>query len=223
VNHFRQIATGIDTSSIRAMLEAHPLIWNGWMDKHETPKIHGVSPRLVGPDMPFWDGIRDGRFREALFIRWFVRDSVALPWSSEPRKPFDCKPPLGETAPWTRDTVNAIADIVKPVEVGAIYLVNVNAGQRIWPHTDGLPNCSRCIALSATECRYARRYPERFHLVITSNPDCWMESGGERVCMLPGELWWFDWRVEHGVTNEGNTDRVHLLFDAVTSNSGRSQ
>ena len=204
------------------MLESHPELWDGWMDKHETPKmrrfreIYGVNPLLVGPDMPFWDGIRDGCFREALFIRWFVRDTVALPWSSGPRKPFECKPPVGEIAPWTRDTVNTIVDIVKPVEVGAIYLVSLNAGMRIEPHTDGLPNCSRCVALGETECRYTQRYSHRFHLVIASNPDCWMEAGGERVCMLPGELWWFNSRAEHSVTNAGNTDRIHLLFDART-------
>ena len=214
LRHFRRIATGIDTSSIRGVLQAHPELWDGWMHKHETPKMFGVKPRLVGPEMPLWDGIRDGRFREALFIRWFVRDSVSLPWSSGQRKPMECKPSLDEIAPWTRDTVNAIVDIVKPIEVGAIDLVNLHAGERIWPHTDGPPECSRCKVVGATECRYVRRYPQRFHLVITSNPNCWMEAGGERVCMAPGELWWFNWGVEHSVTNAGKTDRIHLILDA---------
>jgi hypothetical protein len=53
-----------------------------------------------------------------------------------PGRPGNAVLSLDEIAPWTRDTVNAIVDIVKPIEVGAIDLVNLHAGERIWPHTD---------------------------------------------------------------------------------------
>jgi hypothetical protein len=157
MNHFRRIACDIDTSSIRAFLDSQPEIWNGWMDKHETPIVHGVKPRLVGPEMPFWDGIRDGRFREALFLRWFAG----------PHKPMECAPDIALIAQWARSTVSTIAALVGATEIGCIDLVNLRAGERIWPHVDGPPECSRCRAAGVSMCQYVKRYPHRFHCVIT--------------------------------------------------------
>lgn len=61
---------------------------------------------------------------------------------------------------------------------------------------------------------YFHRYPNRFHCVVTSNAECVFTAGDEAVCMEPGELWWFDQKVMHGVVNGGSTDRVHLILDA---------
>jgi hypothetical protein len=128
----------------------------------------------------------------------------------------DCAPGLDSVAEWARDTVSAIAALIGARDLGHITLIMMRAATTLPPHTDGMGGgkCARCQAVGASQCLYFARFPNRFHCVITSNSDCWFEAGGETVCMRPGELWWFNQKVEHGVRNAGNTDRIHLLFDA---------
>lgn len=205
MKHFRRIACGIDTSALRAFLDHHPELWGGWMRKHETPTMHGVKPRMVG-ELPFAEAIREGKYREALFLRWVIRSGQFL----------DCAPGIDEAAPWARDTLSTIAALIRSTEIGKISLVRLRNGEAVPPHIDGGTGgvCADCQASEASECQYFTRYPNRFHCVITSNPDCWFVAGGEKVCMAPGELWWFNQKVEHGVTNAGTADRIHLIVDA---------
>lgn len=79
-----------------------------------------------------------------------------------------------------------------------VMVVKLKAGGRILRHAD------TGAYAAATE---------RYHAVIQTNPQAWLESGGERVNMPAGSVWWFDKHVEHAGANLGATDRIHLIVD----------
>lgn len=187
------------------MLDQHPELWDGWMPKYGASMMHGVKPRLAG-ELPLWEAMYNDDYREALFLRWVIKQNECL----------DCAPEIGSIAQWARDTVSTIAALTGAMEIGKISIIRLRAGGRILPHVDGMGSrvCDICQAARASQCMYFKRYPNRLHLAIASNPECLFEAGGETVCMAPGELWVFNQRVQHGVTNAGSTDRIHLLFDA---------
>lgn len=54
---------------------------------------------------------------------------------------------------------------------------------------------------------------ERYHAVLQTNQWASLESGGERINLPAGSVWWFDKHVEHSGRNDGATDRVHLIVD----------
>lgn len=184
MKHFRLIASDIDISSIRTFLNQHPELWTGWAYRQETPTVHGVKARLLGnPNLSWREAWKEG-VREGLFLRWLFGSGA---------------PDINSAAEWARDTLKAIAALTGATEIGRICLAKLQPGGRIPPHTDEGP--------------YIERFPYRFHCTITSNAACWFECGGERVRMAAGELWWFNQKVKHQVLNQGNTDRIHLLFD----------
>lgn len=215
MRNFRRVAAGIDTSGIHSYLEAHPTLWQNWMDpeQHDAIKAaHGVWPRLQSdPRYSLREAIMRGA-RETLLLRYLVRG----------RKPLDCAPDIDALATWARGTVSTVADLLGATDVGGVALAKVDPGEGVGPHVDagGSWLCKRCRRAGAADCRYFARYQYRYHCVITTNPDCWFECGGERVHMAQGELWWFDNRAVHSVQNDGRTARVHLIVDARTQSGG---
>lgn len=103
-----------------------------------------------------------------------------------------------EQLPCVYDLLCRASLAVRARDIGRLMIVKLRQGGRVTPHRD--------------EGGYAR-YFARFHLVLSSSPDCWFHAGGERVNMAPGELWWFNHQVEHEVRN-GGPDRIHLIMDA---------
>lgn len=59
----------------------------------------------------------------------------------------------------------------------------------------------------------------RVHVPLMTNPDCWhlFESEGVKVHMEAGGAYSFDTEARHAFGNDGNTPRVHLLFDVYRS------
>lgn len=76
-------------------------------------------------------------------------------------------------------------------------LVNLPPGHRVYTHRD-------------RGDYYAVR--NRFHLILKSEGS-WMRCGDEELRMRPGEFWWFDNKEVHEASNDGTTDRLHLIFD----------
>lgn len=105
--------------------------------------------------------------------------------------------PTLERLPETVALIRFAFEFLRAREVGRMMLVRLAEGGWIRPHVD--------------EGAYAR-YFARFHLVLESNHDCIFRAGEERVCMAPGELWWFNHQVEHSVLNKGAA-RIHLIMD----------
>jgi aspartyl/asparaginyl beta-hydroxylase (cupin superfamily) len=77
-------------------------------------------------------------------------------------------------------------------------IVSLPAGRRVYPHVD--------------RGEYYR-VRDRYHLVLKSTRGSWLKAGDEDVRMQEGELWWFDNKQMHEAFNDGDEDRIHLIFD----------
>jgi aspartyl/asparaginyl beta-hydroxylase (cupin superfamily) len=81
---------------------------------------------------------------------------------------------------------------------GRAKIVCLPAGRRVYPHID-------------RGDYYAVR--DRYHLVLRSAAGSWLKAGDEEVRMQQGELWWFDNKQLHEAFNDGDQDRIHMIFD----------
>ncbi|WP_420346413.1 aspartyl/asparaginyl beta-hydroxylase domain-containing protein [Pelagibius sp.] len=77
-------------------------------------------------------------------------------------------------------------------------IVCLPAGRRVYPHID-------------RGDYYKVR--NRYHLVLRSAKGSWLKAGDEEVRMQEGELWWFDNKQVHEAFNDGDQDRIHMIFD----------
>lgn len=86
--------------------------------------------------------------------------------------------------------------------LGRAKIVCLPAARRVYPHVD-------------RGAYYAVR--NRYHLVLRSSAGSWLRAGDEEVRMREGELWWFDNKQVHEANNDGDQDRIHLIFDMLPS------
>jgi len=77
-------------------------------------------------------------------------------------------------------------------------IVCLPAGRRVYPHID--------------RGEYYR-LRGRYHLVLKSTTGSWLKAGDEELRMREGELWWFDNDQMHEAHNDGDEDRIHIIFD----------
>jgi len=77
-------------------------------------------------------------------------------------------------------------------------LVKLKPGGQVKPHVD--------------EGLYAS-CTERFHYVVETNTGAVYSVDGVDEHLPVGTLWWFDKTKEHWAFNNGQTDRIHLIFD----------
>lgn len=87
---------------------------------------------------------------------------------------------------------------VRQSDLGRARIVCLPAGSRVYPHID--------------RGEYYR-LRGRYHCVLKSTAGSWMRAGDEVVRMREGELWWFDNDQVHEAVNDGDEDRIHLIFD----------
>lgn len=102
--------------------------------------------------------------------------------------------------PACSELVIAALKAIGATEVGYVMVVKLKAGGEVTPHVDEGP--------------YSDHFT-RFHLVLSTNKLCIFHSGDEWQRMRAGELWQFDHKARHEFFNHGDTDRIHIIFDAV--------
>jgi aspartyl/asparaginyl beta-hydroxylase (cupin superfamily) len=83
-------------------------------------------------------------------------------------------------------------------ELSRAKIVCLPAGRRVYPHID--------------RGEYYR-LRNRYHLVLKSTHGSWLKAADEEVRMREGELWWFDNDQPHEAHNDGDEDRIHMIFD----------
>jgi aspartyl/asparaginyl beta-hydroxylase (cupin superfamily) len=81
---------------------------------------------------------------------------------------------------------------------GRAKIVNLPPGKRVYPHIDR----GQYYFVHA-----------RFHLVLSSPDGSTLRAGDETQRMHNGELWWFDNNQVHEAWNDGEANRIHLIFD----------
>ena len=82
--------------------------------------------------------------------------------------------------------------------LGRAKIVCLPVGRRVHPHIDRGEY-------------YAVR--DRYHFVLRSSFGSWLKAGNEEVRMQEGGLWWFDNKQVHEAYNDGEQDRIHMIFD----------
>jgi GNAT superfamily N-acetyltransferase len=100
------------------------------------------------------------------------------------------------------DLMRQALEAIGADELGYVMVVKLKAGGVVTPHIDEGP--------------YSDHFT-RFHLVLSTNEFCKFSSGLEVCHLKAGELWQFDHKAIHNFMNAGDTDRIHIIFDAVPS------
>ncbi len=77
-------------------------------------------------------------------------------------------------------------------------IVCLPAGRKVYPHID--------------RGEYYK-LRGRYHMILKSTAGSWMKAGDEEIRMNEGELWWFDNNQVHEAHNDGDQDRIHIIFD----------
>jgi len=110
--------------------------------------------------------------------------------------------PAYKTLTEARALIMPLMTRVEGERLGRCMINKIAPGGRIFPHADTPAHAA---------------YYDRFHIVLASNDQSIFRAGDETVQMRAGEVWWFDNAQEHEVTNNGATDRIHLIVDIRTS------
>ena len=87
-------------------------------------------------------------------------------------------------------------------ELSRAKIVCLPAGRRVYSHID--------------RGDYYR-LRNRYHLVLKSTHGSWLKAADEETRMGEGELWWFDNDQPHEAFNDGDEDRIHMIFDLLPS------
>jgi hypothetical protein len=56
----------------------------------------------------------------------------------------------------------------------------------------------------------------RIHVPLTTNENAFMIAGGQRYHLAVGSAYLIDTRIEHAISNDGETPRIHFMFDVRT-------
>lgn len=96
--------------------------------------------------------------------------------------------------PYFREVLDAFETPLKTVR-----LMRLTPGSQIREH------CDHDLAADWGEAR--------IHIPITTNPGVTFLLNRKPVAMQPGEAWYLRLADPHAVTNDGETDRVHLVID----------
>jgi hypothetical protein len=108
--------------------------------------------------------------------------------------------------PLFKDELDRIENHLKSIidEDGFVFraiLVKLPAGNKVLPHIDKGKSFN---------------IPRRIHLAITTNSQCFFTVGDITKNLKIGELWEINNNgIMHSVTNDGDTDRIHLILDWV--------
>ena len=88
--------------------------------------------------------------------------------------------------------------VKQDAELGRGKIVRLMPGRRVYPHID--------------RGEYYR-VRDRYHLILQSSAGSYLKAGDEEVRMREGELWWFDNNTMHEANNDGDAERIHMIFD----------
>lgn len=133
---------------------------------------------------------------KCVILRWCKSLDLNSAFTEIPAFNF---PAMGKL-PSVHELIQYTLHRVSASELGRVLIVSLCPSGRILPHAD--------------EGTYADYY-ERFHIALNSEEGSHFKCGDETVHMKTGELWYFNHKAEHEVSNLSSEPRVHLIIDAL--------
>jgi hypothetical protein len=106
--------------------------------------------------------------------------------------------PMLESCPYFREVLDTFACPLR-----AVRLMRLTPGSRIKEHTDHELSIEEGTA--------------RFHIPVTTNGDVEFYLNRSRVILEAGSAWYLRLSDPHSVYNGGQSDRVHMVVDAVVN------
>lgn len=109
--------------------------------------------------------------------------------------------PAAAALPQARPILLDLMRRLEAYQLDRVIITRLKPGGVILPHADN-------------EGAYVHDpHRHRYHVVLQGLPGSLYRTGNETVCMLTGEVYWFDALTEHEVVNNSSDDRIHLLAD----------
>lgn len=195
MQHFYRLGTGLDTRPLMLAIRRRPELW-----QEDTFLRHY-------PQGPFGQ-------TETIMLRFPVKvqfdgpdadEKIAL-YKANQLPGFDQHEsidyPAYKLLPEARMLVMGVFKAVDGERLGRVMVNKVAPGGRIFRHADTPEHAN---------------YYSRFHICLDSRPGARFLCADEEVYMAPGEVWWFNNKLEHEVVNNSDHDRIHIVMDARTS------
>lgn len=158
---------------------------------HEIASVDDAFGQVTGRQ----DKIAVQREALAVPLRGVRKSAVG---DREPRDVHESRWTSGSARfPLARQFLEEIAQ-AEDSNLGRAKIVCLPAGKRVYPHID-------------RGAYYRAR--NRYHFVLKSTKGSWLKAADEEVRMREGELWWFDNDQMHEAFNDGDEDRIHMIFD----------
>lgn len=184
MKNFRKITQGIDTMKLLLAIQRRPELWK------EDTYLRDY------PQGPFGEV-------ESIMLRFPVKSVVETEKELQDHlsrydQHENVDQPAYKVLTEARPMVMNLMAYVGGERLGRVMINKIAPGGRVFPHADTPVHAN---------------YWDRFHIVLESSPGVVFRCGEEQVYMAPGEIWWFQNAIEHAVTNNSASDRVHMIID----------
>ena len=188
MKHFLKISQGIDVMPLRMAIARRPELWR------EDTYLRDY------PQGPFGE-------IESIMLRFPVKSVLeteqALKEHAETHDQHECIDyPAYKLLTEARPLVMNLMTYTGGERLGRVMINKIMPGGRIHPHADTPAHAD---------------YYSRFHINLAGSPGCVFRCDDEQVYMAPGELWWFNNKLEHEVINNAAEERISMVIDIRTS------
>ena len=167
-----------------------------------TFDVAALKQKVLDLDEDFWDKEEDfqANYNKKLSLRYTKH--IVFRFANKREKPYQyfALPAWDE---WREALLPIMEEIVK--EYGydngfypRVMLAKLPPGGMIKPHVDGIP---------------PKVGGHKIHLALKTNPDCFFYIIPERFHFKEGEAYEVNNAAMHSVINNGDTDRIHLIFE----------
>ena len=193
MKHFELISEGIDVAPLLSEIEHNAWLWN----LNNRRKTVPGSPHAAMSDI--WVRYNDDT-RARLTGDWTGFNDEHVPvWYQ-----------AWEALPSLRPIIFDLMAKVQGEMLGGVLITKIPPGAGIAPHADD---------------SWHVQFFDKFYLSLKSKPGAqfWCDDGETKEALepKPGEIWLFDNRKIHWVTNESDEDRITLIICIRTERFGR--
>lgn len=180
---FQKLSYKVDVQALNAALAAHPELW----DRHTARKTAPGSPHSGMSDI--WVRYNDiAPFATAGDFRGF-HDAHVPVWYDAWMKHRDVQEAM-------RPIIFGLMSHVQGEMLGGVLITRIPDGNDIDPHTDH---------------GWHVEYYDKFYVSLASAPGAEFWCGDEMINPEVGDIYHFDNRLEHWVTNRSGQDRITLI------------